>query len=66
VTFDFSVFKNTRIGERYNVQLRAEAFNALNHPNFGAPALTFGAGGFGSIGGASAPRLLQLALKLQF
>lgn len=66
VTFDFSVFKNTRIAERYNVQLRAEAFNALNHPNFGAPTTTFGAGGFGSIGGTSAARLLQLALKLQF
>lgn len=66
VTFDFSVFKNTRIAERYNVQFRAEAFNAFNHPNFGAPALTFGAGGFGSIGGTGSARLLQLALKLQF
>jgi hypothetical protein len=66
VTFDFSIFKNTRMGERYNVQLRGEAFNALNHPNFSAPALTFGAGGFGSIGGTGSARLMQLALKLQF
>ena len=35
---DFSVTKNTRIYERLNVQLRAEFFNILNHPNFALPA----------------------------
>ncbi len=67
VNFDFSVFKNTRIAERYLVQLRGEAFNALNHPNFGGPSTTFGINnGFGSIGGTGPARLMQLALKIQF
>ena len=66
VTFDFSTFKNTKIGERYNLQLRSEAFNVLNHPNFGGPALTSGAGGFGSISSTGPARLMQLAIKLQF
>lgn len=38
--FDFSLFKNIpvkRISERFNIQFRAEFFNALNHPNFQAP-----------------------------
>jgi hypothetical protein len=33
---DMSLIKNTRIG-RYNVELRCEAFNVLNHPQFQNP-----------------------------
>ncbi len=32
---NLSLFKNIRVFERLRVQLRAEAFNALNHPNPG-------------------------------
>src|ERR1700752_1666017 len=31
---DFSVNKNWKVGERYNIQFRAEMFNAFNHTNF--------------------------------
>jgi hypothetical protein len=31
---DFSVFKNWRIGETRKIQLRADFFNALNHPQY--------------------------------
>jgi hypothetical protein len=37
--FNFSVFKNTAISERVNLELRAEFFNLLNHPNFSNPIL---------------------------
>jgi len=38
---DMSLIKNTRIG-RYNIELRCEAFNVLNHAQFGNPNTTIG------------------------
>ncbi len=37
--WDFAVYKNTQITERLAMQLRAEFFNILNHPNFLNPLL---------------------------
>ena len=37
--FNFSVFKDTVLAEHVTLQLRAEFFNLLNHPNFSNPLL---------------------------
>jgi len=37
--WDVALFKNTAITERLSMQLRAEFFNILNHPNFSSPLL---------------------------
>jgi Carboxypeptidase regulatory-like domain/TonB dependent receptor len=37
--WDFAIFKNTQITERLGVQVRADFFNLLNHPNFSSPLL---------------------------
>jgi hypothetical protein len=67
---DLSIFKNTYIGgkERYNLQLRLEAFNALNHPYFAAPDATFTDGSnFGKVTLTNGdPRDVQLAAKFIF
>jgi len=47
--FDLSVVKNTYVTERVNLQLRLEAFNAMNHPEFDAPSLSPTSSGFGKI-----------------
>jgi hypothetical protein len=37
--FDFSIFKRTPITEHVNLELRFEAYNLFNHPNFANPYL---------------------------
>jgi outer membrane receptor protein involved in Fe transport len=37
--WDFAIYKNTQITEKLGMQLRAEFFNILNHPNFSNPFL---------------------------
>ena len=37
--WDLAIYKNTTITERLTLQLRAEFFNILNHPNFANPLL---------------------------
>jgi Carboxypeptidase regulatory-like domain len=70
---DFSVTKNTKFGERFNLQFRSEIFDVLNHPNFGNPVLTVTSKSFGVIqstrfptGDFGSSRQIQFALKLMF
>ena len=66
VNLDFSVQKEVSIQERLKMQLRADAYNALNHPNFDLPGRIFGASNFGVISSAQDPREFQFAIKLMF
>ena len=47
-------------------QLRVEAFNAFNHPDFGLPAHTFGAPNFGVISSASEGGTVQLGVRFVY
>src|SRR5499426_1477142 len=62
--FDFSVTKNNRIAEGFNVQFRAELFNILNHPNFGLPNGNISQTAKGTITSVADGRDIQLGLKL--
>jgi hypothetical protein len=44
VNLDVSLFKTTHITERTTLELRIEAYNALNHPNLPNPDTSFSAG----------------------
>lgn len=63
---DYSIFKNFELRESQKLQFRAELFNAFNHANLGQPNETVNSPIFGVITTASAPRIVQLALKYIF
>jgi hypothetical protein len=67
--WDTGIFKNNRFGrdEKFNVQFRAELFNAFNRARFGYPGSQVGAANFGIISSQiNRPRQIQLALKFLF
>ena len=80
--FDLTLSKNIRWGERYRLQLRAEAFNLFNTANFRALSTgvwntgtapvadggtcTTGCSVFGSVTTVRDPRNLQLGIKFYF
>ena len=69
--WDLSLSKQTRVGgirEDGNLEFRAEAFNAFNHPQFSNPGTAISSPGtFGIITSTSVgPRVLQLALRYVF
>ncbi|HEY2392215.1 MAG TPA: TonB-dependent receptor [Candidatus Angelobacter sp.] len=39
---DLALAKNTKISERLNMQIRVDAFDVLNHPNYGQPGASGG------------------------
>lgn len=78
---DFALRRQFNLTERVRLQLRGEAFNVLNHPNFADPDanLTFdspfgvssqmlnrGLGGLNALYQIGGPRSIQLGVKLQF
>jgi hypothetical protein len=81
LSFDASLSREIRVGERFSVTLRADAFNLLNHANLGNPdsqlqSSEFGLANFGRMGNssdfpASLPlneqaRQIQFHLRVQF
>ena len=66
MNFNMSLMKRTRLREGLDLQLRAEAFNLFNHPNFNLPDNFLGSATFGRILSAGSPRHIQFGLKLLF
>jgi hypothetical protein len=65
---DFSTFRDFKFKERASLQLRAEFFNILNHPNLGFPGVDLGTSTFGVISdtGNNLARNIQFAAKFLF
>jgi hypothetical protein len=66
-TLDLAVVRSFAVREPARLEFRAEAFNALNHSNFGTPNRFVNTPQFGTITEASTPgRVFQLSARLSF
>jgi hypothetical protein len=64
---DLSLFKTFKLRKDLRLQVRAEAFNALNHPNFQVPVFLLDRSNVGQLTStANENREFQFALKLLF
>jgi len=64
--WDISLQKTFPNNERFRTEFRLEMYNAFNHVNFWAVGTTFGNANFGQVTQAQDPRILQMALRLEF
>lgn len=65
--WDIGLFKNFRIRDRFNAQVRWETFNTWNHTQFGSANLNTSSPNFGRITGTRVgPRRMQFGLRLTF
>jgi hypothetical protein len=62
--FDFALHKNTRIREKWELQIRAEFFNVMNHAQFNNPNGSYTNANFGYVTSARSPRIGQLSAKI--
>lgn len=66
-TWDFGLDKNFQIAGRFGMQFRAEAFNLLNHANFGIPSNSIGAPNAGTVTSViTNAREIQLAARFHW
>jgi hypothetical protein len=66
-TLDFAVVRSFPVTERLRLEMRAEAYNGLNHANLGTPNRFVNTPQFGTITEAATPgRQLQLSARLTF
>ena len=63
---DFSLAKNWRFKERYNIQFRTEFFNLFNSANFVGFDTDLRNASFGTLNAAQAAREIQLGIKFNF
>lgn len=66
IQWDMSLSRRFQVRERYQVDMRAEFFNIMNHGNWSNPTTSITSGTFGQITSFGSPRQIQLGLKLHF
>jgi hypothetical protein len=66
LSLDMNLIKRVRITEKKEFELRIDAVNVLNHPNFGNPNLSINSLNFGRITSATGNRRFVANLRVNF
>ena len=66
INLDVALNRIFPVTEKFRLDVRAEAFNIINHTNFNAPVATETSATFGRLTSAGDPRIFQFALKVYF
>jgi hypothetical protein len=64
--FDMNLMKRVRIAEMKDLEIRADAINILNTPQFGDPITDIDSTDFGRITSSSGERIIALQMRLNF
>ena len=65
-SWDFSLRRNFKLTERFNLRFQADIFNAFNRTNFRDLESNLSSAAFGTISTSGPPRNIQFGLKLNF
>jgi hypothetical protein len=63
---NLGIFRVFRMTEKSTLELRFEAFNALNHVNFWGPSANIDSASYGLISGASNSRQMKIGARIAF
>jgi hypothetical protein len=66
VQTDLSLAKKFKIGERFSIQIRTDAFNAFNRVNLEDPVVDLANANFGKSVSTNTPRLFQAGARVEF
>ena len=64
--WNLALFKDFVLREQHRLQLRAESFNFVNHPNWGAADANPRSGTFGKVNGKTGERNIQISMRYSF
>jgi Carboxypeptidase regulatory-like domain len=64
--WDFSLMRNFRLGERFQLEFQAAAYNIFNQAHFGFPVATVGNPNIGQLTSATDGRDIQFGMTLSF
>ena len=67
ISWDMNITRLFQMTERWQLQVRGDFFNILNHANWNDPGTTVSSSGtFGAVTSFGSPRIIQMAVKVFF